>query len=715
MKPAAEVVFPLPLRRSFLYRIPECLEPQAEVGRRVRAPFGRRVLTGCLVRLTSNIPAGLPELKDLQEILVDHPPLTRNFMDFTRRLSEYFHSPWGELVFAALPAEFDEPSIRRAVLTPEGKERLESGKLRGRPRETAALLVRGPHAPGHLARKLEFRNVAGLLSRMEKRGLVAFENARPRTAVRKRAEPRTPPLQMELGFSAVSKDNPAAPVIRAVGRGQFAAFCLFGGREPREAVYRDLAAAALRNGGTFLVLVPEIARIDGMAERLQCVLPAGRAAVLHGRLTGKQREDQWRRIRSGAAAAVIGPRSALLAPLENLRLAIVDNEQDEAYVQTESPAYDARAGVRIRCETEGAVAVIGSSAPLVETFHQARENGTLVILKKEAREHRAEILEFRSRSRLLAPGLVEKIGDRLRCGERVIVCVTQRGYATFLSCRSCGARPLCRRCDIPLFYSREDERLICRTCRRDYPFNDKCLACGDRVVQGKAAGLQAVVEELETNFPGTKAAAFDPAAARGKAAVRVLETFVSGRKPILAGTGLMARSDPLPRASLAAVLHPETLLYAPDFRAGWKTYQFVRRASYFVHNTRESEFLVQTSLPGHPAVREAVLGSYEGYFEGELAHRRMLGDPPFSRLMEISLQGESPRTLAAQSRTAAALLRQWKDKLEVYGPAKAAAAKVRGLHRVQIVLRAESDAPLHAAADDLLASIRGVRVHIALS
>ena len=716
MKPAAEVVFPLPLRRSFLYRIPEILETQAGVGKRVRAPFGRRILTGCLVGLTTDIPAGIPELKDILEIREDDPPLPREFLEFTRLLSRHFHSPRGELVFAALPDRLEDRPHRRVVLTPEGLRLLEEGKLRGRPRRAAVLLASGSHAPAHLGRKLEFRNIADLLSRMEKRGLVAFEVDRPRPAPRRRKDGRISSLQMELGFSDVRTDHPASSVIRAVGRRAFASFCLFGSRESRESVYRDLAGAVLRSGGTLLVLVPEVARIEGMAARLQSVLPAQRTAVLHGRLTAGQREDQWRRIRSGAASAVIGARSALLAPLENLRLAVIDDEEDEAYVQAESPTYEARAGVRIRCETAGAVAVYGSSTPSVETYHGALERGALVVLNGDPKSFRTALIETRSRGRLLDPRLVEKISERLKRSERIVVCATQRGYASFLACATCGARPLCRRCDIPLFYSKKDGRLVCRACRRDYPFDETCPTCGGKLIQGKAAGLQAVIEELEKTFPGAGTAAFDADTVRGRAAAaRILEAFASGEKHILAGTALLARSDPLPRASLVAVLHPESLLYAPDFRASWKTYRYIRKAAGFVLDGEGAEFVVQTSLPGHPAVREAVEGTYESFFETEIAIRRRLGDPPFSSLMEITLQAENLRTLAGQSRTAAARLQERCDTMEIYGPAMAAAAKVRGMHRVQIVLKAPTETPLHEAAEDLLASLRGVKIHIALT
>jgi primosomal protein N' (replication factor Y) len=337
MTRTADLVFPLPLSQAFTYRVPDSLAERARRGSRATAPLGKKTLTGFIVAVRSETPAERRALKDLLDVLDEEPAFTERLLGFTEALSRYYHASWGMVLQAALPPSRVPRRKARVRLTDAGREALAGGRLGPKEKAIAGLLAAGNYTPLYLARRAKVREVGPLLGRLAKKGyvLVGEEEARP---VRRRERRAVRELrQLEFGFPGVSRGAAAAArVEKVLAEGRFAPFYLYGGRAAREEVTLRLLRQVVSGGGKALFLVPEISLTESRAERIARHL--GRDLVrLHSRLSPRDREEAWDSLRRGRAAAALGPRSALFAPLEPLRLLIVDEEQDESHVQTDNP------------------------------------------------------------------------------------------------------------------------------------------------------------------------------------------------------------------------------------------------------------------------------------------------------------------------------------------------------------------------------------------
>jgi primosomal protein N' (replication factor Y) len=684
----AEVVFPLPVDRSFQYGLPENLLPAIKPGCRVVAPFGRRMLTGFVVAVVDGPPAGGFELKDIHELLDKTPSFSADFLRFTKKLSARSFTPWGEVLAAALPPTLVPRDRKRVSWTSAGREALEKGTLGKRERKLASFLPRGKAlSRAFLAKKMGVKSLSSLLARLEKEGLLAVRTvpSRPGKKVPAAGGGRTS-RQLELDFAPAALSATAAVERRIEGDGS-GSFYLFGTREAREAAYARLVRRSFGARGKVLYLAPEIGLSEAALVRMKAVL-GGQAAVLHSRLSKTRREDEWRKLVEGRADAVVGARSALLAPLPGLRLIIVDEESDESYVQQEGQLYDAVKGSRLRAEEEKAVVVFGSSWPSVEAFHEAKIKETLITLESERRKFKCSITDDRGGKTALSGVLKQKIGERIVRGDPVVLFVNRRGYAPLVLCPHCGHNLRCRRCDIALSYHKKDNTWACHYCGATLPASRKCPECGGTLVERRATGIEAVEEELKNVFPGIRTARFDlDAAGREADRERIIQDFRKGRIPVLLGTRLLACRTDVPKVLLAGVVSPEALLGLSDYRASQKVSGSITQMISFVEDDERAEAVIQTSCPSDLSIRAAAEGDYPAFYEAEIKARRLLNYPPFTHLAEVLLRGGDLRSLARRSREFAATLKGREGEVEVLGPALASVSKARGLYQVQVILK----------------------------
>ena len=346
-------------------------------------------------------------------------------------------------------------------------------------------------------------------------------------------------------------------------------------------------------------------------------------------------------------------------------------------------------GARLRAEEEKAVVVFGSSWPSVEAFYEARIKETLITLESDRRKFKYSILDDRAEKTALSSVLKQKIGDRIACGDPVVLFVNRRGYAPLVLCQHCGYSPRCRRCDIALGYHKKNNTWTCHFCGASLPASRICPECGGTLIERRAKGIEAVEEELEGVFPGVNMVCFDSdAAGREADQERIVRDFRRGRIPVLLGTRLLAFRTDVPRVRLAGIISPETLLGLPDYRASQKVSWSITRMISFVENDERAEAVIQTSCPSDLSIRAAAEGNYLAFFEAEIKARRLLNYPPFTHLAEVLLRGRDLRSLARKSREFAASLKGCKGEIEVLGPALASVSRVRGLHQVQVILKA---------------------------
>ena len=705
----ADLVFPLPLDRSFRYTVPPHLAALVRPGKRARAPFGRKTLTGFIVAADDRPPDGGLDLKDILDVLDPEPVVSDWTLAFTRRLSARYGSSWGEFLQAHLPPSRELKTSTKVKLTEEGLAAWREGRLS--PEEATAAGVLGPKAFTllHLRRKTGIKNPSSVVARLRKKGLIEVleMSASPVKAVA--PDPAAAgPAQLELDFTiAPLLMSTLVSAEAALAGRRFAPWLFHGDAAARWAGYLALIPKVLSRSRQVLVLVPELASASPIRDTLERKLGEN-AAIFHGGMADGLREAEWRRIRSGEARIVVGPRSALFSPAEDPGLIVVEDEADESYVQSESPAYDARRAAWMSAAGRGALIVLGAEAPSVEAYHRAREGGWLVTLPAAVPKKPAELVDDRGERGLVARHVLDRIGGHLRAGSTGLVFLNRLGYASYLQCPRCGSIPRCERCEISLSYSKKDEKLVCRYCGASRPALRACPECGGRVMEPRGAGVEAVEEDLRKAFPGARIASFDSARVRRSPSSRekAARGWVTGKVDILIGTEMLAHQD-LPPAAWVAILHPEARLAHPDFRSAQRTFQSLGRMMRCAGP--EGDIMVQSAAPDHHAVREAARRDYGAFFEAEIGFRKLMKYPPFSAMAEIVLIGRDLRPLAQRARDLVRLFRDAGPGVEVTGPGLASPSGRKREKGLQLVLKADDSAVLDEALERGLKSIPGRR------
>lgn len=683
----AEIILSLPLDQSFSYVVPESYQSEVKIGSRVLVPFGQRLLTGFIINLRKKKLSRDIKLKEIKEILDERPVFSPSFLSFTRKLSEYYYTSWGELLQASLPPSYILKSRTEIFLSEQGKASLQGETLSRDEGEFLSFLVKRSYSSLFLKRKFKIKNFSLFLSRLEKKGLIRIQGNIRKVRRRETPEAAVSQTQLEIDFSLDSHSREVSEQItRKIKEDIFSPFFLYGSSEKREAVYFYLIKKVLEKGRSVLFLVPEIALTQRLMEQFEKKL-GKRVALLHSRLSEKKREREWQKIKNGEVEVVVGARSALFSPLEHPGLIIVDEEQDESYFQQVSPSYDARKGGWLRARQEGAVLVYGSSHPSVEAFYRAKKKGYVISLKSEPKKRKVEIIEDGQGRGVISPKILEKISAQLVKKEPVLVFFNRRGYASFLFCSRCHYIPRCIHCDITLTYHKREDKLVCHYCNYSLLKMPDCPECGSRIIRERGIGIEAVEEELRRIFSQSSIVCFDAGLNRTDQK-RILQNFSREKIDILIGTQLLVHQMDLLPVSLVVILFPEKILTLSDYRASQKAFQTLNQMMKFLKDESKAEVVIQTALPHHFSIREAAFGDYLFFFRQELKFRRLMDYPPFSHMVEILFQGENLRNVARISREFRAHARKYAEDVEILGPALASVSRVRGVYRVQVILKA---------------------------
>ena len=425
-------------------------------------------------------------------------------------------------------------------------------------------------------------------------------------------------------------------------------------------VYLAMVAETLKAGKGAIILVPEIALTPQMVRWFRARF-GPETAVLHSRLTDGQRCDEWRRIRLGYARVVVGARSAVFAPVENLGLIVIDEEHEQTYLSDRHPRYDARRVAMSRCTREGATLVLSSATPSILSFAMARRGDyTLVEMPRRVRglplpdvtvvDMRRE-LEAGNRS-IFSQLLIERLGECLRAGRQAMLFLNRRGYNTFVSCRSCGYVVKCERCDLSMTLHREpggeeSGTLRCHMCGAERTPPTTCPECGSRYIRYFGSGTQRVEEEVHRLFPGVGTVRMDIDTTRGRDAhAKLLDRFGRGEAQVLIGTQMIAKGLDFPRVTLVGVVAADMTLNLPDYRAPERTFQLITQVAGRAGRAGlPGEVIVQTYKPEDPCIQAAAAQDYRTFFEQEFSRRRAGLYPPFTLLARLLV--ESPDEEAA--------------------------------------------------------------------
>ena len=581
------------------------------------------------------------------------------------------------------------------------------------------LVEEGPLLPLATLRAQSRIGQAGLRELIE-RGLVALEDVELERDPLADLEvsPRQPPVLTlaqegacrEIASALERRNGEPAPV-----------FLLHGvtGSGKTE-VYLQALERAVALGRRAIVLVPEISltpqTVRRFAERF-----AGQVAVAHSGLSLGQQFDQWRRIRDGHYAVVIGARSAIFTPQPDLGLIVMDEEHEWTYKQQEpAPRYHARAVAEKLAELTGAALVLGSATPDLESYHRAK-TGRYRLLALEERVQatedgsrsctvrplpEVEVVDLRRELRegnrgIFSRSLGRAVAEALAAGEQVILFLNRRGTASFVQCRDCGHVPTCSACAVSLTYHAAEERLICHHCHRGRRLPQTCPQCQSPRIRFMGIGTEKVEEEAGWAFPGARLLRWDRDVTRRRGAhERILARFLAHEADILIGTQMVAKGLDIPAVTLVGVISADVGLNLPDFRSGERTFQLLEQvAGRAGRGPRGGRVIIQTYTPNHYAVEAAAAHDYAAFYEHEASLRQRLGYPPFGRLARLEYAHTNAGQAQKQALRLAAVLRRERDvrgipNLDVMGPAPALVPRVRGRYRWQITLRGGDPAEL---------------------
>jgi primosomal protein N' (replication factor Y) len=479
-------------------------------------------------------------------------------------------------------------------------------------------------------------------------------------------------------------------------------------------VYLAAVEAALARGRGAIVLVPEIGLAPQAVARFRARL-GDRFAVLHSALTPGERYDEWRRLRSGEASVCVGPRSAVFAPVRELGLIVIDEEHDSSYKQEGDPTYDARAVARRRAQDCGATLVAGTATPRPESWLELPR----VELPRRVDGRRmppVELLDMRGidpRSGPLHPATWEALREVRDAGAKAIVMVNRRGFAPWLTCRSCGRHWGCPNCDVSLIVHRRAGRLICHHCAHSEPLPHACADCGSTTLSQAGAGTEQVEALLAERLDPMPVFRLDSDTAGGRGAhARILARFGEAESAVLVGTQMVAKGHDFPEVTLSAILDADATLRFPDFRAGERTFAMVAQlAGRSGRGEAGGGVIVQTLAPEAPSIAHAARHDAAGFLAEEVERRRALRYPPFSHLVRIVLKSESePRLDQAASKLAAALSEGLPDDTDLLGPAPM--FRVRNRYRRRLLTKAterEGTVAAIRAAVERLAADRALK------
>jgi primosomal protein N' (replication factor Y) len=498
-------------------------------------------------------------------------------------------------------------------------------------------------------------------------------------------------------------------IAQAIAARKFHAFLLHGvtGSGKTE-VYLNAIEATLAEGRGALLLVPEIALTPAMAGQFFSRF-GDRVAILHSAFTDRERSDQWRRIRSGAAPVVVGTRSGVFAPVQRLGLIVVDEEHDGSYKQEETPRYNGRDVAVVRAQAAGACVVLGSATPSLESRYNA-ERGKYTLLELPGRieerpmptveliDMRQEFLETRKQE-TFSRKLLDAIGARLANGEQTIVLLNRRGFSSFVACRSCGERVQCINCSLTLTYHKRDRRLLCHYCGYAEKVPSVCPKCASNHIYFMGLGSERVEEELHRAFPAARIARLDRDTVTGKRHYEtILQGFREGSYDILVGTQMIAKGHDIPNVTLVGVVSADVGLGMPDFRAAERTFQLLTQvAGRAGRGNVPGIVLIQTVNPDHYAIRMAAAQDYQAFYEKELNFRRMMSYPPFSAMANILVRAEKKELAMRMSTDLGLLLTPPPEKLRVMGPAEAPVPRLKAEYRYQFLIKAAGRKALNEA------------------
>ena len=708
-----DVALPLPLFRTFTYNLPDGLRNDVAVGSRVVVPFRSRSMLGVVV--ADSDPASFrPDAREVIDAPDEEPAFRPDLLAVCRWMADYYVSPIGMVLRAALPAAMGrarraEPSVRtqRVLRTTQPLDSLlQRDALFKRAPQQRALFellesLGGQSPVAHLVERLGCTE--GVVQGLVKRGVAVIANE---PVDRDPFLTRATPAPVRVTPSDAQRNAIAALIGASPGSTHLLHGITGSGKT---LVYLEFLRYVLHERQqSAIVLVPEIALTPQTVDRFRAVF-GDLVAVLHSGLGEGERYDAWRALQRGDKRIAIGARSAVFAPLANLGAIVVDEEHEATYKQGEAPRYHAREVAIVRAREAGAVVVLGSATPSLESWTNA-QSGKYHLLSLPARVGGGalpgvRIVDLRTETgpgapasvqalrRILSAPLEAALTERLARGEQSLLLLNRRGFANFVTCPD-GHVVTCPNCAISLTYHRAPERLICHYCQHAEPLEATCRECGHENMRQRGVGTQQVERLLIERFPSARIARMDVDTTSGKwAHAEILDRVARGEVDILLGTQMIAKGLDFPNVTLVGVIDADIGINLPDFRASERTFQLLSQvAGRAGRGPKGGEVFIQTRTPSHHAVLCAVKHDYLRFVAEELPAREHPPYPPTLRLANVVISGLDELAVAECAQQAAEWLAPritaLGESLTLMGPAPCPIERINGRWRWHLVLKA---------------------------
>ena len=696
------------LDRTYQYRIPKELERDVGIGSPVRVPFGRgnRLRSGFVIQITQSPAFDKERIKDILSVEKKHVPVEGQLLQIAGFLHERYGSTMNEALKTVLPVRKKVKSVEEHWLN----FAMESGPVNDIIHEyerkhykAKVRLLKGMLAEGGTLTKrmadIKYGVKKPVIDSLAREGIIAVTRERKyRNPVEECVTQQAAALPLNEEQQRIVEDfrNEYASGVRR-------AYLLYGitGSGKTE-VYIQFLRTVLEAGKQAIVLIPEIALTFQTVSRFRAAF-GERVSVMHSRLSEGERYDQYERAKHGDVDIMIGPRSALFAPFDNLGILIMDEEHEGSYISEGVPKYHSDEVARFRAGLADASVVFGSATPSVKSYLAARKGYykeyRLTRRAGDARLPQIHIADLREEMRaknrsVFSRILQEKLSDRLEKGEQSMLFINRRGYAGFVSCRNCGNVLQCPHCDVSMTahknHTGDVDTLVCHYCGHAVKMPERCPSCGSPYIAAFGLGTQKVEEMLRRLFPGAGILRMDADTTAGKNGhEHILSEFRSGNADIMVGTQMIVKGHDFPNVTLVAALAADMSMFENDYRSSERTFQLLMQASGRAGRGEKcGEVVIQTYKPEHYVIKSVSAQDAGMFYENELAFRKMMNYPPCGSMLSVSVSAEK----LAEGETcigglAAQLRREFGERVEIIGPAAGAVRRIKDRFRLVLYVK----------------------------
>lgn len=694
---------------SYDYAVPE--EFEVSPGSRILVPFGRMTKQGIVSSLAQDTSVPAEKLRPILKVLDPYPALSADDLDLARYLSHTYHMPPAQSVRMLLPAKLrsgtDQEKTISLVQLALDEDRWDEAvsslmKADGTPRypkqiEVLEKLREEPYGipPSELP--------GSTVKTLRKKGFVLL--------TQRTVEQQVPDVPPPLPPVVLEPQQEEA--VRTILSSQNRRFLLHGvtGSGKTEVYIRVVLEALAKEKGA-IILVPEIALTPQVYTYLMSRLGVP-VALFHSKLTDAERFEQWKLVRSGKVRVVLGPRSAVFAPVSDLGVVIIDEEQETSYKSGRYPAYTAKEIALVRTEKSGGTLVLGSATPSMETYKEALDGKWKLISMPNrifgAKLPPVEVIDMRKEAQAGNPGIIsaeldDAIRGALASGMQTMILLNRRGYSSFLMCTACGTALGCESCDVSMTYHKSEGMLKCHYCGSRKPVPDVCPECGSPHLQRVGIGTQKLEEQLHAMYPAARILRMDADTMNSRHAhEEAYRSFQDGEADILIGTQMIAKGFDFARVSVAAVLSADGMLHHPDYRSAERTFAQITQLAGRAGRRTGGHVYVQTYSPEHYSIVHAAKHDYEGFFREESAYRRGLFLPPYGEhvIVRFTSPNESHARAAAKDffgrmRTA---LAEHKDDIIKARASESPIKRIDDQYRYQILVHLRKRDP---AVEDIM-------------